>query len=445
MSAENGFLCPEHDVASLLDENDPALEVQGRWAGMSMDDVLARMPEMQTYTRPSGNQIRYGDLVPTGDYDEEHVLSLRLPIANGLRPHMLIRAVLMQDMLDVPQVVRVFPNDTRGEKTLSINDDEMEDIKTGNFLPIAQLQQASIEHDFGNRTVVDVSGYSLGGAIGLNHALIAPTRSVDVSELPNIALRTPGQLNKAATNGSLSLSPINKAILDTGIPVLAEAFGVKHRRTSVKQFLVGGVSFALDTLLANNRAMQIGLGHPTAIDDLILLADVQPDVSLVIARAENSKIMPKEAGDALTTEAIGKFRSFGRYVMSGYAHEAGDNIFNLALLSRQARRNAAYSRNLLVGVGWLAFLKASLATFHTLGSLKWTLRQYHHSAPQRSTCFMPEARPYSKRFFNRSAFIDLFCSSMVDVARLMPSGIQGSACNSWIIRSLPVSNRPAPA
>lgn len=328
-----------HGFEHLYDEH--AQEVFERWRTYTADDIAAMMPtELQSFTNMRDESIRFVDLVPNGDFDENHVLSLRLPIANGWRPHMFMRAKLLQELLPVPERVRVFPNDTRAQKTLDVSEKTLADLNAGNFGSLAELQQESLDYDTdlsGKYIVNDLSGYSLGGTVALAQAgLDVPTRSLDYFEIATAVSRTEKQLNKDTLNGSVSLRKYNEAMIETGIPALAEAFGVTGPRTSVRQFVVGGVKFGLDTMLATNKAIKTGLTRATAEEDLEAALEAWPEITVVQARGGDSKVMPADASEKLAEILRGAHRH-DVLTAEGYAHEAGDNIWLPALASRRAR------------------------------------------------------------------------------------------------------------
>lgn len=319
--------------------DDEARSVHERWQGVTLDELIAGMPELQSYESSQGERIRYSDIVPSGEFDEENVVSLRLPIANGLRPHMLARARLLQDMLPVPQVVRIFPNDTKKQPTLDLTPESLTAIKGGDLSPLAELQQRSIERSFGDVSI-DPSGYSFGGAVALWHALVGPARSLDFAEIPNVARRISKELDKDALNGEKSLATYNRAILHSDIPVLAEAFGTRRVRTSFKQIAVGGLLFWRDTRLPNNAVIKNALGYDTAATVLRDLAVKDNEVAVVSGRSTKGKLMPSAAGEYVESVVTSYFGNSEIHHIEEYAHEAGDNIWVPALLSRRARQLA---------------------------------------------------------------------------------------------------------
>jgi hypothetical protein len=294
-----------------------------------IDDITTDVPVH------SERRLRLGVLNPTEDSDREQWLVMPLPHANTLRPHMLLRAMVLQRVVGNGEYpVAILPNNGVDYNAYSLNRQERGVVATGNLTPVVDQQRFALEDVMSGPKKVKGFGYSLGA---MTIAQLAPklhTVALVSAEAPNAE---PDRNSAQLRSDFMAGGNFVHAIADANLPNLTESM---HAGDSLKDKagqLSGLISYALGTQTPINRALHKGMAQNRHVTDLDRLIRERPEVDLTIARAEKSKILKQEDLERL----LEVFPEAKGAVLMGYGHEAGDNILQLGSLADLAFNQAA--------------------------------------------------------------------------------------------------------
>jgi len=313
-----------------------AQEAHARLARMSLRQVVGSMPAVNHL---EGRQASFVDLKPRGDYDDHSAVVLGLPFGNGWAPHVWLRAKLLQDSLEVPARMIIFPNNTLTNKAYYLNYDEMKQVaESGNFRPLIEQQFRTLDTLNINR--FHRVGYSQDAAVGASALSIAANHGYfglkpsGLFEWPNGTTRTAKQLNKQFTSDGIK--PLKKAVNESAIPALSEA---QRSRGGIDNLIQLGklASFGLGIYLRpENRAIRSGFGNTNFVVDVWEAIDGDKELKVLLAVAENSKITTEESKTSV--KALQEFypKRITFQEIKGYGHEMGDNLAIHTILGKMA-------------------------------------------------------------------------------------------------------------
>lgn len=300
-------------------------------AAISLRDVEKRMTR-QWYPNSAIGSAGYVDLNPDENYDPTTAVAVPFPFGNGWAPHMAIRAFMLQDSLDEPTRLILFPNDTT---SYDLSKQELAQVKGGDFDPIAQAQLAALTNL--RLEKVHYLGYSQGATVGAAALKLAARSSrfelgnSGLFEPPNILPVSSGKLRQAFMKSGKGLS---KAVNDSAIPALSEA---QHTR-GLKDVLgmgAGLIRVAINSQSARSKAIHKGFTHGTFIDDIETAVVFDENLHMTIGAAANSLITTSAALDEIAKTAK-TFPRINIVTTENYGHELADNVVAHAILGKRA-------------------------------------------------------------------------------------------------------------
>lgn len=326
---ERTAFIPDAELAYQMSLDEKLREAHERLANVSLDKFKSDIPlQNDPYDK---SEASYVDLRHSDDPGDKHAVVLPLPFANGWAPHMALRAKLLQDSMDVPHRIVVFPNNVIGSKSYELSKPDLEAVSSGQFDPIAEKQLSTLQK-LGIESVQYI-GYSQGATIGAAALKLAALQdrfelgSSGLFEPPNMIARNKKQLQKAFMSGGLN--SLNRAVNDSGIPALTEAQRSAGRINSFKQ-LGGMLIFAAGSQLPVNKAIHEGFTYDRFMRNI---GQIPSNVVISLAGARDSAITPIEEIERLSKLDDLILRS---KVVEGYGHEMGDNIVVHTLLAKTA-------------------------------------------------------------------------------------------------------------
>jgi hypothetical protein len=296
-------------------------DAQQRLASIDLDRFWGNMTLPSRPTREDA--ASFVDLRHRDEPDSKHAIIMPLPYANGWGPHVAYRAKLLQDSLEVPQRVIVFPNNTAFNTAYTFAKNEELEVSSGRFDAIAHKQFKTLDA-LGVESFHYI-GYSQGASVGAVALKLASksgyfeAKASGLFEAPNMIARTKKELSKAFTAGGVK--PLNRAVNDSGIPGLSEAQYSRGGLDAPKQLGKFAV-FGLGTLRAANKAIKNGFTYNRFFKEVDM---IDTSVPVLTGAALETKIADPE----LVAER-------GGIIVNGYGHEMGDNIVVHAIIGKLA-------------------------------------------------------------------------------------------------------------
>lgn len=325
---------------------DPEVLDAREWINKKSDARIAEITE-ETYRIESvldDKRVGLGVYIPE-DADTSRWLLMLNPFANGHQPNMVLRGLMLQRSVgEGTHPIIWLPNNTRKSFAYELTAEERQRITASNMCrsnfdltSLVDMQAAAIEATAGDAKLL-IAGYSQGATLAPQLAQKTNAEVVLVAEAPNTNIwRNEAHLEKEFKGkGFTNLRAMNRAVLDSEVPALAEAMQIaKDGRISVKQ-LLGIGSFALDTLLPVNKMLHTVMAQDGHRRDLLNLITTNPDSKLVLVRAEDGIFKAEDFERYKTT--LGDSALYVQ--LEGYGHEAADNITLFGQLGRQVLKAA---------------------------------------------------------------------------------------------------------
>lgn len=318
-------------------------ETVRNFAQRTLSDFVNTMPDAQLYSRYNDAPATHAVVYRPDEFDSKHAVFVLNPFGNGHEPHMDIRHRLMQAVATPHAQVVAFPNNTAQKRYYSLTQQDLAIVAEGDATPLAESIHATAE-EMGLESIYLIT-YSQGTFVGTALLRLAQQRGVIqidkalIAEPTNVIDRTPAELKRAFMK--TGLSPLIRAVRDSGIPALTEAQAMRGPRDWLRlgRGLLGVHS---GSKIPENNALHAGMTHRniTRIMGEILAKDFAIDGShslrtaITVARAEKSKVTPANSIYKILT-------AYARdsVEIEGYGHEAADNVSGVfALLSKMALR-----------------------------------------------------------------------------------------------------------
>ena len=291
------------------------------------------------------------DLRPE-EHEPDNVVVVPFPFVSGWGAGMALRLRLLQASMPEPTRVIGFPHNTMADRRMySLTKQEAVAMSAGDFEPLARRQLNTLAtlgvESFG------LWGYSAGAAIGAATLRLAAARGQfalkpsGLAEEPNGLNRSQSSLRKDFM--ATGLSRLNAAVAASGVPALIDYHAAGGWRSRPRQ-VWGYATFAANMNLMSNRAIRSAFGYDRFGSDVIGALEADSQLRLLVARGTDSTITPADSPSRVRLQKFAAEQADDRLQfaeLSGYGHEAADNIALHALLARFALTNVARSADVV--------------------------------------------------------------------------------------------------
>jgi hypothetical protein len=327
---------PDEFLHQAWEQDELLQEAHAKLAALSLENFWTSMPGVTGPADRSRSAVV--DLLPAETADPTTAIAIDFKWENGWRPGTAYGPALLQNSLEVPTRVLVFPHG-RGAYTLAR--EELEDVRSGNFDPIA-IRRLRTAEDLGVERIrfISTSEGATVGAAALKLLAVNGSMEADFAALiepANTFGCTPDEKEKAVKAGGLR--NLNRARNDSAIPALTE---VEHSRggvDTIRQL----ISFA--PMLFPSRAGKAahhGFTYPNFQRDLGMALDRNEGLHALVVGAADSRIYPPDARKAVR-QHLSEYDNAAFYEVEGYGHKLTDNVIVHALLGKMALNPATYA------------------------------------------------------------------------------------------------------
>jgi hypothetical protein len=291
--------------------------------------VLKSLPDKFTDAETLTNFI---ELKPSGhDYDDTRAVVVPYPLGVGDEPRMYMALEMVQRSLKEDVRIIGIPNNTYKESNYSFETPELRRINDGSFDPLAE----KIGKFICRRGVinVDILGYGQGACVAgyliedAKRNGYFDVRSALLAESPNITTRPKQSFEDYAV--SRSSNQFFNAVTDAQIPALNDIVGFAKGR-QMPGFVARSVKYIAGLRGEENKALRKAMAEPRMLRSI---KSADKCESLLLARAVDSLVCPSQSFEYLRDIAPPNVSSVE---LSGYGHEAADNIALFALLAKMS-------------------------------------------------------------------------------------------------------------
>lgn len=220
--------------------------VEQHWAGKSLKDVAAEMPQTEYIPVDDERAVELLELRPPDAlHDTSREIILGLPYLNSVTPHHYIRAKTLQLLAGPSHSVWVLPNNSRGHTAYTFTGKEKIRLARGDMSPLGEMHTRAFEklhHDLsGGLGAISLTGYSQGGLTALAMAAVNGSSlnivNVNADEVPSVGDRKAPELASDFKSSSPAKDFFG-AIRDAEIPALSQAMNKFRATRDVLRFLL---------------------------------------------------------------------------------------------------------------------------------------------------------------------------------------------------------------
>jgi hypothetical protein len=326
---------PDEFLWELWEQDELLQEAHAELAATSLEDFWTPLPGV---TPPADrDHSAVVDLLPDDAADPTTAIGVDFKWENDWRPGTAYGPVLLQNSLKVPTRVLAFPH---GRSAYSLSGEEFEDVRNGNFDPIARRRLRTAE-DLGIERIrfINTSEGATVGAAALKLLALNGSMEADFAALiepANTFGCTPDEKEKAVKAGGLR--NLNRARNDSAIPALTEVEHARGGVDTIRQL----ISFAPMLFPSRaGRAAHHGFTYPNFQRDLGMAFERNEGLHALVVSAADSKIYPPWARKAVR-QHLTEYGNAAFYDVEGYGHKLTDNVIVHALLGKMALSPKTY-------------------------------------------------------------------------------------------------------